>query len=723
MVKLRLTFLVVALFAVIGKVNAQNPELVEEYINRYRELAMAEQMRVGIPAAVTLAQGIHETGAGTSRLAKLGNNHFGIKCKRTWKGQTIKHTDDAPNECFRKYDDPLESYKDHSNYLRNNPRYASLFKLSITDYAAWCIGLRRAGYATNPRYAQMLIKLIENYKLQEYTYQAMSDNSFSDKYVETREDEIIPEHDPVVKPVAPVTASTAPTMTTVPVVTERVSSSGMKVEEQRTVAVNQHPIYGKPVKVNGLRAVYGKEGQSPLEYAIRNSIRYKKFLELNDLNEGVLKEDMYLYLERKHFRGVRPMHMVKPEETIHAIAQKEGIQLKYLLELNNMVMGEEPVPGVVLELQNKAKEKPRVYEKPQEETIPVNSSQSTSYVKTNKSPIPTNPRYVAPSTTSNPNSAIKVTTTAPVQESVQSDAFVQESKATNTDLKMTTSKEDKNIKELKQKFDNVIYNKENKSTIPTNPRYVPATNTPQVTTADMKTISVKNSTPATTTPQVVSKVEPVALSDQEDKDIKELKEKFDNVIYDNDVKTSKETTINYVPKANKTEVKNNVGQKKEIMKPEIVSNTNPVVDETVVAANIPVVETGFTKVNPVKKTTVVPIKEDIGKKETKANDSKSELDKLKAQFDAVVYENTKTATIVTSKNDEKADVESAKDAMKLPLEDKEGVADSSKYYTVKEGDTAFSIAKENGITMRELMDWNNLDFDTIKIGMKLLVKK
>ena len=113
-------------------------------------IAMSEQQRTGIPAAIKLAQGIHETGAGTSKLATEANNHFGLKCKTGWTGQTFMHTDDRRNECFRKYNLDFESFQDQSNYLKSNPRYASLFQLSVTDYAAWAFGLSKAGYATNP---------------------------------------------------------------------------------------------------------------------------------------------------------------------------------------------------------------------------------------------------------------------------------------------------------------------------------------------------------------------------------------------------------------------------------------------------------------------------------------------------------------------------------------------------------------------------------------------
>src|SRR5215467_1623901 len=152
---------------------AQSSTDILAYISRYKDLAISEMKRTGIPAAITLAQGIHETEAGTSDLVKRSNNHFGIKCKENWTGQSVSHDDDARGECFRKYAAPEESYRDHSDFLKSRPNYASLFKLDPTDYEAWAFGLKKAGYATNPKYAQVLIKLIRDYNLQDYTLIAL----------------------------------------------------------------------------------------------------------------------------------------------------------------------------------------------------------------------------------------------------------------------------------------------------------------------------------------------------------------------------------------------------------------------------------------------------------------------------------------------------------------------------------------------------------------------
>jgi flagellum-specific peptidoglycan hydrolase FlgJ len=153
---------------VLSKFSAQTWATEDQYIQKFAKYAVEEMEKYRIPASITLAQGLLETGGGQSRLALEGKNHFGIKCKEDWTGKTMKHTDDAPNECFRVYEDPRQSYEDHSIFLSTRKYYANLFKLDMKDYRAWAYGLKKAGYATNPRYASILITKIEKYKLYEY---------------------------------------------------------------------------------------------------------------------------------------------------------------------------------------------------------------------------------------------------------------------------------------------------------------------------------------------------------------------------------------------------------------------------------------------------------------------------------------------------------------------------------------------------------------------------
>lgn len=158
-----------------SKVNVSK-NTVEDYINLYSNAAMQSMKTYGIPASIKLAQGILESGSGNGTLCRTANNHFGIKCKEEWTGETVSHTDDAPNECFRKYRSAMESYNDHSEFLANRVYYQNLFTLDKSDYAAWAKGLKKAGYATDPRYPQKLIDIIERYKLYEFDQKVLGSN-------------------------------------------------------------------------------------------------------------------------------------------------------------------------------------------------------------------------------------------------------------------------------------------------------------------------------------------------------------------------------------------------------------------------------------------------------------------------------------------------------------------------------------------------------------------
>ncbi len=297
---------------------------VIDYISQYKELAMAEQRRAGVPAAITLAQGIHESASGRSELAVDGNNHFGIKCKKTWTGQTILHDDDRRQECFRKYTSSDESYIDHSNFLRKNKRYAQLFSLEKTDYISWSQGLRKAGYATNPKYATRLIDLIEKYNLQEYTYKAMQ--AVKQPEIIAKVEEVIPKKDKVVA--SPI------------------------IKKKRN--------YYNTTTYKGLPGFYAKKGDYLLKQAMENDMRLAKLFNINDLDNTELYDDMFIYLKKKNKKGTRKYHIVEEGESMHSISQKEAIQLKYLYIYNNLYDTDEPAVGEKLYLQEKSLSTPRL---------------------------------------------------------------------------------------------------------------------------------------------------------------------------------------------------------------------------------------------------------------------------------------------------------------------------------------------------------------------------
>jgi LysM repeat protein len=373
----------------------------KKYIETYSQMAMAEQRQSGVPASITLGQGILETEAGASELVVNANNHFGIKCKSDWGGETYTYTDDAPNECFKKYKDAFESFHDHSLHLQRNPRYHKLFSIPITNYSGWAVGLRKAGYATNPQYAQRLIKIIKEFKLDTYTEMAINMPA-------------TPQPAPVAKE-ATATAAVQPVKQEV-VIAKTTEPNTLKAAKPATVApsVPQPPVTQKPgsrivaysseadtakrvapavapatvadsghasiqretnrdyyaavppvdtskvTTVNGLRAFPGRKGEMLLKYAVQYKIRYPQLLEMNDLPDAALPFDCYVYLEKKSATGVRDRHIVKDGESLLMIAQEEGIQLKRLMAFNHLNSKDEPVSGAVLELQTPATQKPEV---------------------------------------------------------------------------------------------------------------------------------------------------------------------------------------------------------------------------------------------------------------------------------------------------------------------------------------------------------------------------
>ena len=342
---------------------AQQTETVQNYIIAYKDLAIAEMQRTGVPASIKLAQGIHETMAGTSQLVLKSNNHFGIKCKETWKGQSVRHDDDARGECFRKYSSPEDSYRDHSDFLKTSQRYASLFKLDPTDYQGWAYGLKQAGYATNSKYAPTLIKLIEDYHLQDYTLIALgkkpvnrditvqlpSDTGYKgtggfvsiNKMIESGEQK----HD----------GNKEAAYQTDKVIT----AESKEVYIEKVIA---KPVYPESeFKLNETRVIYAKKGMSFLALAGQYNIPLVRIFEFNDMKETeAVASDQLIFLQRKRKTGNNEFHIVQPGETLHAIAQQEALRIESLLEYNFLKPGDQPAAGEQLNLRVKSSAKPKM---------------------------------------------------------------------------------------------------------------------------------------------------------------------------------------------------------------------------------------------------------------------------------------------------------------------------------------------------------------------------
>ena len=343
MQKLKILFLLFASFAFRNSFAQQDPVVID-YINKYKDLAIAEMQRTGIPASIKLAQGIHETSAGTSDLVKRSNNHFGLKCKAEWTGMTVKHTDDAPNECFRKYESPLDSYKDQSNYLKGAPRYASLFTLDPTDYKAWAFGLKKAGYATNPKYSQVLIKLIEDYDLQDYTMIALGKLKHGQETLAKNEIKSENKNAGMTQAEKPVVMQPAPEVVVY-----------TKKETKKEAVVEKKPDYPDgEFKINETKVIYAKKGTSYLSIAEKYAMPLARIFEFNEMKvQEVVDKDQLIYIMRKRKVGLNDQHIVKPGETLADIAQTEALRMESLLEYNFLQPNMQPAVGSVLYLRAK----------------------------------------------------------------------------------------------------------------------------------------------------------------------------------------------------------------------------------------------------------------------------------------------------------------------------------------------------------------------------------
>jgi hypothetical protein len=319
-------------------VHAQK-EKAEAYVNRYKEVAITEMLRSGVPASITLAQGILESQYGESDLVKSSNNHFGIKCKTEWTGPKVYHDDDEKGECFRVYATAEDSYKDHSDFLKTRPHYAFLFQLDPTDFEGWAKGLKKAGYATSPIYPQSLLKVISDYNLQQYTLLALARQKSNGTVPENSTIQAGPkpgiqeekENKPEVKEVA----------------AQEKESKQTEAPVTPVAKVKQTARYPQGVfTINHTKVIYGSEGTSLLSLAIQYEIPLSKLLEYNELPEmDVLDIDRLIFVEKKSKKGASDFHLAVAGETLHDISQQEGVRLESILEYNNLKKGTVASPG------------------------------------------------------------------------------------------------------------------------------------------------------------------------------------------------------------------------------------------------------------------------------------------------------------------------------------------------------------------------------------------
>lgn len=338
--------LILVLLVVLVNFSFAQKEKVQLYIDIYKDIAIQEMQRSGVPAAITLAQGILESKFGESELSQKSNNHFGIKCKLDWAGEKVYQDDDTKQECFRKYTTPQESYKDHSDFLRSREHYAWLFKLDPTDYAAWAKGLKKSGYATEGDYPERLIELIERFNLNQYTLVSLSRNPLSASTVA----------DNGVKLSNRKTTITTTVVADEPDEVEPTVKTVAKASNEATV---NYPT--SVFSINNTKVIYANAGTSTLALAELYNISLAKLFEMNDMDEvEILEKSALIYLERKQKKGTTDYHVVQANETLFDIAQKEGVRLDMILEYNGVSKKLNPVLGEKIYLRSKAPVTPKM---------------------------------------------------------------------------------------------------------------------------------------------------------------------------------------------------------------------------------------------------------------------------------------------------------------------------------------------------------------------------
>ena len=358
---IRAAFIGVAALLLPATAAAQTRQTKQEYIARYKSLAIDHMERYGIPASITMAQGILESDCGNSSLALRSNNHFGIKCKRDWTGDRVYHDDDEKGECFREYESVEDSYIDHSEFLDKQPRYDSLFVYEATDYRSWARGLKAAGYATAPDYADRLIRLIEDNRLD------LLDRSNGAKLYDDYmagvldripvDESICPQPSASVDPVTP--AGTGAGSATVIGGRDGCAADHMTAHDPRRinpdtfrVTINSYGGYNVYM-ANTAHYVIAKRGDTYRSIGRVFDIAPATLRRFNDAGRGVEPaEGDIVYIDRKpsHWKGEATLHVAREGETLLALAQWYGIRLKPLAKMNRARATDRLVEGQTVRL-------------------------------------------------------------------------------------------------------------------------------------------------------------------------------------------------------------------------------------------------------------------------------------------------------------------------------------------------------------------------------------
>lgn len=358
-----------------GMAMAQAPQ--EQYIKKWAPTAVKEMYRSGVPASITLAQGLLESRWGQSALATEGNNHFGIKCHNDWKGKTMKVDDDAKGECFRVYDSAEESFQDHSDFLRYRDRYKFLFDLKPTDYKGWAYGLKKAGYATAPTYAESLIKYIEKYKLYEYdTLTAAEAEALANSYEESVD---VKDSGSSVKPSKSSSGkvSSAKSSRAARRAARRskkhsslaeeidyghLPASPLSIEEPKKITSGryeevQFSLHREAYSKNGVPFVTSIDGETYSSIAKSYDLTLREILRFNDLSgERELKPGTIVYLQTKKNRSEKGLdkYIVGSDgESLWGICQRFGVKMSSVCKMNGFDENYQPREGDTIVLRGK----------------------------------------------------------------------------------------------------------------------------------------------------------------------------------------------------------------------------------------------------------------------------------------------------------------------------------------------------------------------------------
>lgn len=298
----------------------------EEYIDRYKRIAVEHMERYGIPASITMAQGLLESDAGNSWLARASNNHFGIKCKRDWRGDRVYYDDDAENECFRSYPSVEASYRDHAEFLDTQPRYDSLFAYAPTDYRSWARGLKAAGYATAPDYAQRLVRIIEEYRL----------------YLLDREDGLQLYAEACGRSSDPMESFAGQSTVDRPATAD----AGIDPDAYR-VTINAHCGYNVYM-TNGVHYILAKEGDTFERIGELFRLSPRNLRRFNDLRgevQPIAGEVLYIERKKRRWEGNARIHTARAGETAYSVGQSYALRTRSVERLNGIRHGEEFAPG------------------------------------------------------------------------------------------------------------------------------------------------------------------------------------------------------------------------------------------------------------------------------------------------------------------------------------------------------------------------------------------